>query len=501
LEELGHIAHAPTLPGHGPHVATGAGHQEAGDAVARYIAECDLHDIVLVGHSGGGVAISKAVELIADRVERFVYVNGWVLKDSEFILGLVPPHYRELFASMAAESPNNTVEVPFEIWRSSFINDADYAAAKSAFAQLVPEPFSYLVELVNLTIFHSLTIPKSYILPTEDIALPRDRAWGWHPRMTNRLGDHRFLEMPGSHEVMFTNPRLQSCSHAGLPVGQRGRNLAIKPSHPPQCGGTKHQFAQSEGLIRLAFSGVVVVICSRGGVGNVVPLTHPNTARGAVLHHDRFRTALLHSPLPGGLDDVQLVEDGVALTDGAVQRPVGAVTRFVKQLALGELQRVANQPNSEALHLVVRLESLADPGQDRLVVIAQRLGVTEVVRLGELQADDTDSFVSGVVESNCGCAQPLLGKARAHHRGRLGSSRRTHRALDEDLSRFRLEMLVQQPDTEAIRRIGGDEILAQLFQAGAVVLAQFSDVGGIHVPQRLVILDTVIAHRQHRSSP
>jgi pimeloyl-ACP methyl ester carboxylesterase len=233
LEELGHIAHAPTLPGHGPHVATGAGYQEAGDAVARYIAECDLHDIVLVGHSGGGVAISKAVELIADRVERFVYVNGWVLKDSEFILGLVPPHYRELFASMAAESPNNTVEVPFEIWRSSFINDADYAAAKSAFAQLVPEPFSYLVELVNLTIFHSLTIPKSYILPTEDIALPRDRAWGWHPRMTNRLGDHRFLEMPGSHEVMFTNPRLQSCSHAGLPVGQRGRNLrnqAIPPA-------------------------------------------------------------------------------------------------------------------------------------------------------------------------------------------------------------------------------------------------------------------------------
>ena len=62
-------------------------------------------------------------------------------------------------------------------------------------------------------------------------------------------------------------------------------------------------------------------------------------------------------------------------------------------------------------------------------------------------------------------------------------------------------MLVQQPDTEAIPGIGGDEILAKLFQAGAVVIAQLPDVGGIHVPQRLVILDTVIAHRQHRSSP
>jgi hypothetical protein len=25
--------------------------------------------------------------------------------------------------------------------------------------------------------------------------------------MTSRLGEHRFLQMPGSHEVMFTNPR------------------------------------------------------------------------------------------------------------------------------------------------------------------------------------------------------------------------------------------------------------------------------------------------------
>jgi hypothetical protein len=62
-------------------------------------------------------------------------------------------------------------------------------------------------------------------------------------------------------------------------------------------------------------------------------------------------------------------------------------------------------------------------------------------------------------------------------------------------------MLVQQPDTEALPRLGGDEILAQLFQAGAVVLAQLPDVGGIHVSQRRVILNTVIPHRQHRSSP
>jgi len=64
LEQLGHIAHAPTLPRRGRHAATSAGYQEAGEAVAGYIIERDLRNVVLVGHSGGGIAISKTAELI-----------------------------------------------------------------------------------------------------------------------------------------------------------------------------------------------------------------------------------------------------------------------------------------------------------------------------------------------------------------------------------------------------------------------------------------------------
>jgi pimeloyl-ACP methyl ester carboxylesterase len=207
LEQLGHIAHAPTLPGHGQDVPTDVGYREAAETVAGYIVEHDLRDVVLVGHSGGGVAISNAVEIIADRVRRLVYVSGWVLKDGESILEMVPADYRELIAGTAAESPDHTVQVPLDVWRSNFINGADEATAKSTFEQLVPEPYSYLAERAKFTTFHRLTTPKSYILPTEDITVPRDHEWGWHPRMTSRLGEHRFLEMPGDHEVMFTNPR------------------------------------------------------------------------------------------------------------------------------------------------------------------------------------------------------------------------------------------------------------------------------------------------------
>jgi hypothetical protein len=31
---------------------------------------------------------------------------------------------------------------------------------------------------------------------------------GWHPRMSSRLGLYRLVQMPGSHELIFTNPNL-----------------------------------------------------------------------------------------------------------------------------------------------------------------------------------------------------------------------------------------------------------------------------------------------------
>jgi hypothetical protein len=54
--------------------------------------------------------------------------------------------------------------------------------------------------------FYSLPIPKSYLYCTEDNVLPQGEQWGWHPRMSNRLGLFRLVQMPGSHEVMFSNP-------------------------------------------------------------------------------------------------------------------------------------------------------------------------------------------------------------------------------------------------------------------------------------------------------
>jgi Helix-turn-helix domain len=71
---------------------------------------------------------------------------------------------------------------------------------------------------------------------------------------------------------------------------------------------------------------------------------------------------------------------------------------------------------------------------------------------------------------------------------------RRDEAFHKDLAGGRFEVLVQQPDCEALKCIGKDEVLAQFVETGAIVLAQHSHVGGVHVAQRDIILNVVIPH-------
>jgi pimeloyl-ACP methyl ester carboxylesterase len=205
LEQHGHNAFGPTVAGHGKGVSKQVSHAQSTQSIVDFVVSHDRTDIVLVGHSYGGTIISKAAEVISDRIRRLVFCNGFVLNDGESIVDAGPPHYRALFEQLAAASPDNTVMLPFEIWREAFINDADLDLARWSYAQLSPEPFQQLVEPLDLRKFYTLDIPRSYLNATEDISMPPGE-WGWHPRMTSRLGLYRLVQMPGSHELIFSDP-------------------------------------------------------------------------------------------------------------------------------------------------------------------------------------------------------------------------------------------------------------------------------------------------------
>lgn len=205
LEAKGHQAFAPTVAGYGKGANKNVNHARCTQSIIDFIAAKALLDFVLVGHSFGGSFISKVAEAIPEKIRRLVFQNGFVVRDGHSVMDESPPATAAFFENMAQKSPDNSFLLPFPIWRDAFINDGDLATAKRTHALLAPEPLQPSKDKLDLKRFYSLDIPKSYINCTEDIALPPGE-WGWHPRMSNRLGLYRLVQMPGSHEVMFTNP-------------------------------------------------------------------------------------------------------------------------------------------------------------------------------------------------------------------------------------------------------------------------------------------------------
>jgi pimeloyl-ACP methyl ester carboxylesterase len=209
LRALGHAVETPTIAGHGKGVDEAVTHEDCVRSIVDAIVEPDLTNVVLVGHSFGGTVIAKVAEQVPERIRRLVFRNAFVPEDGNSLNDEILPDFRQLFEQLAAASDDNTVMLPWPIWREAFINDASENEARAAYEQLSSEPFQPLSAKLDLKRFYSLEIPRSYLNCTEDIALPHGE-YAWHPRFSSRLGLCRLVQMPGSHEVIFTNPRLRA---------------------------------------------------------------------------------------------------------------------------------------------------------------------------------------------------------------------------------------------------------------------------------------------------
>ena len=205
LDAMGHVAHMPTLAGHGPDGDRRVGHEDCVQSVVSYLDEHNISNAVFVGHSFGGTILQRIAERVPDCVRRLVFANAFVLRDMESMVDNLPPEANAAFAQLVQE--DGGVTLPFELFREAFINDGDITQARAAYDTLSPTPRRSQTDKISLPTFFALPIPRSYINCTEDIALPPGPDRGWHPHMSSRLGNYRLVQLPGSHEVMFTDPR------------------------------------------------------------------------------------------------------------------------------------------------------------------------------------------------------------------------------------------------------------------------------------------------------
>lgn len=205
LQASGHTVLAPTLPGSGDAVRPEVTMDETVDAVVAAIAEADLSDAVLVGHSFGGVVVQKVAEVVPQRLRRLVFHNAYVLADGETVFDHIPEESAAAFQALAEAAGDGTVPLPFEVFHAGFMNDVSEESARAVHRKLSPEPLARAAEPVRLQTFGDLGLPTSYLYATDDAVFPPP--FSWHPGQSQRLGpDARIVTMAGSHEVLFSDP-------------------------------------------------------------------------------------------------------------------------------------------------------------------------------------------------------------------------------------------------------------------------------------------------------
>jgi pimeloyl-ACP methyl ester carboxylesterase len=205
LRALGYNVCCPTLTGNreGDDRAT-VGLLDATSSLADFIRGQKLERFRLVAHSYGGMVISGIAHEFQSQIQRIVYCNAFVPLPGESLMDLVPEAHRRLFEAIAADN-QNSLKLPFEVWRDVFISDADFPLATASYGRLNAQPYNTFTQAIALdTPLAQLDIPKSYVNCQQDVAMPHSMPW--HPRLSERLGLFRLVECAGSHEVLFTDP-------------------------------------------------------------------------------------------------------------------------------------------------------------------------------------------------------------------------------------------------------------------------------------------------------
>jgi len=92
LREKGFNVYRPQLTGLGERIHLSRpdiGLSTHIDDVVNMILFEDLHDIILMGHSYGGMVITGVADRVPDRIRRLVYVDAFVPNDGESVMSIV----------------------------------------------------------------------------------------------------------------------------------------------------------------------------------------------------------------------------------------------------------------------------------------------------------------------------------------------------------------------------------------------------------------------------
>jgi pimeloyl-ACP methyl ester carboxylesterase len=201
LRTRGHDVFTPTLTGFGERCHLPAPDFETFVTDVVHVVEFeDLHDVVLVGHSMGGVITPRVAEAIPDRIATVVWLAACVNNDGESLLDTIPQS--PWVARAVTVGDDGTAHTDVDLIIDATIHDGTDEQKAFVRARHRPYPPHALVEPGRLGAFLALGIPTAYVFTTLDRTVePHVQA-----ALAARLPDCRTASVAGGHDCMLTQP-------------------------------------------------------------------------------------------------------------------------------------------------------------------------------------------------------------------------------------------------------------------------------------------------------
>jgi pimeloyl-ACP methyl ester carboxylesterase len=205
LRAQGHDVRTPELPATGADATDPAG--VTLDTWAQYVAsivENEPAPVTLVGHSRGGIVISRVAELIPQRLRRLVYLSAYLLPAGGSLAetaradreSLVPPN-------MIPAVGGITCNLRAQVVRAALFGQCTDADYEYALTRMTPEPLKPLVTPMKVTAQRFGRVPRAYIECLQDrtVTLAAQR------RMQAALPCDPVLTLDSDHSPFLSQPQ------------------------------------------------------------------------------------------------------------------------------------------------------------------------------------------------------------------------------------------------------------------------------------------------------
>ncbi|MDB6094139.1 MAG: pytH [Verrucomicrobia bacterium] len=191
IEAQGYTVYRPTLTGLGErvHLATRAtGLDTHIEDILNVLRFENLHDVILVGHSYGGMVVTGVADRMPERISRIVYLDALLPENGESV-NTARGGANSAIASKAVDG---------------FI-PAWWVKPEKPFPRDVPHPLKTMTDVLTLTNPAARKIPAVYILTVEKGHAAADDDFAWFADRARKRG-WPVIQMEGDHNPYWRQP-------------------------------------------------------------------------------------------------------------------------------------------------------------------------------------------------------------------------------------------------------------------------------------------------------